>query len=208
MGEELGWRGYALPRLQTRRSALAASAILGTLWGLWHLPRLIANEQAPVIGALGWLLLGMIPWAIIYTWLSNGTGGSLLLPLLLHAATSVTGLFLASPAAAPLAIAPALTWAVAAAILRVEPRLAGRCAAHERAAARRAIPGRMVRTIAWVFAAALAVMALYLVGEIRLGSIAYFLIGLVLLAVGIGIGFRAWLAVIALSVVLVAACLC
>jgi uncharacterized protein len=123
MGEEPGWRGYALPRLQARWTALAASIVLGALWGLWHLPRLLA-DGSPVASSLGWLLLGIIPWAILYTWLYNGTGGSLLLPLLLHAATSTTGLFLAAPDAHPL-IAPALTWIVAAVLLCADPQLGG-----------------------------------------------------------------------------------
>lgn len=124
MGEELGWRGYALPRLQTRWTPLVAGVVLGALWGLWHLPRLLADSPGPVATALFWLVLGIIPWSILYTWLYNGTGGSLLLPLLLHAATSTTGLFLAAPDAHPL-LAPALTWAVAAAVLRANPQLGG-----------------------------------------------------------------------------------
>jgi membrane protease YdiL (CAAX protease family) len=137
MGEEPGWRGYALPRLQARWTALASSLVLGVLWGLWHLPRLLAGDS-PVASSLGWLLLGIIPWAVLYTWLYNGTGASLLLPLLLHAATSTTGLFLAVPDAHPL-IAPALAWAVAAVLLCADPRLRGTRRAREGGAAE---PGR------------------------------------------------------------------
>jgi uncharacterized protein len=71
--EEPGWRGFALPRLQLRYSPLAATAILGLAWGIWHVP---------IYGTLGWLVPFVL--AFLYTWLWNRTG-SLLLCILLHA---------------------------------------------------------------------------------------------------------------------------
>mgnify|MGYP001322977877 CR=1 FL=1 len=95
MGEELGWRGYALPHLQARTSALYASLILGLLWGIWHLPLYWTVGDARTSMSVGWLLAGLLLEAILYTWVFNHTQGSLLLSLLFHAATAVTSLFLA-----------------------------------------------------------------------------------------------------------------
>lgn len=81
MGEELGLRGFALPRLQQRMSPFAASLVLGVLWGLWHLPLLLGRDPVSVVA---FLLLG-IALTFVFTWLFNGSGGSLLPPLLLHA---------------------------------------------------------------------------------------------------------------------------
>ncbi len=71
--EEPGWRGFALDRLQARHSPLGATALLGVIWGLWHLP----------IYGLGFV--GPMLFVVFYTWLWNRTG-SLLLCVVLHGA--------------------------------------------------------------------------------------------------------------------------
>jgi membrane protease YdiL (CAAX protease family) len=89
-GEEIGWRGFALPQLQARRSALGASVILGVIWGVWHLPLyLIGTDIRPLGLFVPWVLL-CVAVSIIYTWIYNGTGGSLLMVVLFHAASNVS----------------------------------------------------------------------------------------------------------------------
>jgi membrane protease YdiL (CAAX protease family) len=96
MGEEIGWRGYALPRLQAHQSPLLASLILGITWGVWHLPLWLTNGH-PMQGTFfGWALLGLVATAVLFTWVYNHTQGSLLLALLFHTSLAVTELFLAS----------------------------------------------------------------------------------------------------------------
>jgi len=96
MGEEIGWRGFALPRLQARTSAFSASLILGVLWGIWHLP-LYLTEGHPLSEVFFvWTLLGIVADAVLFTWIFNNTEGSLLVVLLFHASIATTELFLAS----------------------------------------------------------------------------------------------------------------
>jgi len=60
-GEELGWRGYALPRVQARVSALAAALIIGVIQTAWHLPLFISYPSAPLVPViLGYLGLGIL----------------------------------------------------------------------------------------------------------------------------------------------------
>ncbi len=102
LGEELGWRGYALPRMQARRSALLASLLLGILWGTWHLPRFwVPGVPLPAAG-FAWFVAGIALATVLYTWLYNNTGGSLLLVVLFHTSQAVTDLFLARVRNAPL----------------------------------------------------------------------------------------------------------
>jgi len=90
VGEELGWRGYALPRLQARYSALEASLILGLVWGVWHLPLFWMagnfHQQIPI----SLFLLQTTGFSFLYTWMANHTRGSLLLAHLFHAASNTT----------------------------------------------------------------------------------------------------------------------
>jgi membrane protease YdiL (CAAX protease family) len=95
LGEEPGWRGYALPRLQHDYSSLTASLMLGTIWGVWHLPLWLRPDQ-PVALQVEWELPRIIAIAVLITWVFNHTSGSLLLAMLLHASIAVTGLFLSS----------------------------------------------------------------------------------------------------------------
>lgn len=115
LGEELGWRAWALPRLQRWRGPLAASLALGLFWGFWHLPMWIAwAKGTPSAPGLLLALVNMVPAAIVYTWLYNRTGGSLLLVCLLHAASANKGYFLPK---LPTLTEAALLWAVAAVIV-------------------------------------------------------------------------------------------
>ena len=89
MGEELGWRGFALPRLQAGRSALAASLIVGAVWGTFHFPLfLIGSPVRPLALFLPFAISSTI-MSIFYTWMYNGTRGSLLIAVLLHATTNL-----------------------------------------------------------------------------------------------------------------------
>ena len=72
VGEETGWRGFALPRLQQRHSALVATLILGVLWAGWHIPFFfyLPNYRAMGLAGFPGFALGIISAAIVFTWLS------------------------------------------------------------------------------------------------------------------------------------------
>ena len=91
LGEEPGWRGYALPRLQTGRSALAGSLILGALIALWHLPLLLTSEEPVPAGAF---FPEIIAGMIVISWVYNNTQGSVLLAALIHTShNAIEGFF-------------------------------------------------------------------------------------------------------------------
>jgi len=99
--EEIGWRGFALPRLQRLYGPLIGSLVLGVLWALWHLPLfLIPSWDTPHGNPIDVVLF--VIWAvsitITFTWVFNNTKGSVLLVILAHgsvnsAAVAVFGLF-------------------------------------------------------------------------------------------------------------------
>ncbi len=87
----MGWRGYVLPRLQAKYSALTASLILGVIWGLWHLPKFVTHWDT--ITFL-WFMVDALVKSILLTWMYNGTRGSLLLVTLFHASFNTAGMML------------------------------------------------------------------------------------------------------------------
>ena len=97
MGEEIGWRGYALPRLQTRRSALSASLILGAVWGFYHLPLYFTGQAFRPLSLFPLFVISTIALSIIMTWMYNSTEGSLLLVVLLHATFNLPLTILIAP---------------------------------------------------------------------------------------------------------------
>jgi membrane protease YdiL (CAAX protease family) len=77
--EEPGWRGYALPSLQSGRSALIASLIVGVLWAFWHLPLMMVGEAA-------WSdLVQIVAVSVVFAWVFNNANGSVLIVMLMHA---------------------------------------------------------------------------------------------------------------------------
>jgi uncharacterized protein len=88
LGEEIGWRGFALPRLQFRRTALTASLVVGSLHGLWHLPLWLNGNVDHPLSLYPAFLIQALALSVIYTWLYNSSKGSLLLVVLFHTATN------------------------------------------------------------------------------------------------------------------------
>jgi len=88
LGEETGWRGYALQNLQKTRSPLQASLILAPIWALWHLPlfglEIHTNIAIP-------FLIGVFSATILGTWIYNRTNGSVLLQMLFHTTVNTVG---------------------------------------------------------------------------------------------------------------------
>jgi membrane protease YdiL (CAAX protease family) len=91
-GEEPGWRGFALPRLQKGRTPLKATLILTLFWWLWHLPTywtlplaINAVEQYGFVAAFGIQFVVLLALSLLCTWVYNGSGGVVLMPVLLHA---------------------------------------------------------------------------------------------------------------------------
>ena len=106
LGEELGWRGYALTNLQMTKSPFISSLIVGAFWGVWHLPIIYYfSSQSGLLFLVYFVLyvLFLTATSIIFTWVYNATDKSLLMAVLMHAATTASGntiLLLVLPSAA------------------------------------------------------------------------------------------------------------
>ena len=85
-GEEIGWRGYALPRLAARFGLGPASLLLGLIWGVWHLPQFFISDVDTYKQSFFVFVLQVIAISVAMAWLWARTNGSLLLTMLMHAA--------------------------------------------------------------------------------------------------------------------------
>ena len=90
LGEELGWRGFALPNLLIKYKALIASIILCFFWALWHLPYALTLNSAMSGQPFYSFIPGMLVLSILFTWIFNNTKGSILLSILFHAANNIS----------------------------------------------------------------------------------------------------------------------
>jgi membrane protease YdiL (CAAX protease family) len=91
MGEEFGWRGYVLPRLQAKWNALTSSIVLGLLWAAWHIPAFMIPNISPLYqrNFLEWLPMALL-FTVICTWIFNNTEGSVLAAAIFHASLNIS----------------------------------------------------------------------------------------------------------------------
>lgn len=112
LGEETGWRGFALPRLQARHSARDASLILGLLWAGWHAPAFFYNYELSLFSVVAFVV-SIVAGAMVLTWLYNSTGGSVLATILWH------GTYNAAVAGGDAVVSAAVTAVVIAAFILI-----------------------------------------------------------------------------------------
>ena len=91
LGEETGWRGFALPRLQTRFSAFTSTLILGIIWSAWHIPLWFVPDSPQTEVPFGAFIIMCVSFSFILTWAYNNSKGSILIAVLLHWCFNFTG---------------------------------------------------------------------------------------------------------------------
>jgi len=91
LAEDIGWRGYILPKMRERMSALTAGLIIGIVWAIWHLPYFIFPEWNAAVGNIPflWFMLLTTSWSVLLAWVYVNTA-SILMPVLYHAAINTT----------------------------------------------------------------------------------------------------------------------
>jgi uncharacterized protein len=97
LSEELGWRGFALPRLLARYRALTASLLLGAVWSIWHLPSFFIGGLPQAGAAIPAFLIGGLAISVLATWVYQHTAGSVLLSACLHLAINFALTVLGAP---------------------------------------------------------------------------------------------------------------
>jgi membrane protease YdiL (CAAX protease family) len=115
--EELGWTGFAIPRMRQRYSILSTGLILGLLWGAWHYPLFPTSGSSSEALALAIVLVRLFAWLppyrVLMVWVYDRTNGSLLIAMLMHASLSAS-MFILHPLVTGVAILTyVLVWAAA-----------------------------------------------------------------------------------------------
>lgn len=144
LAEDIGWRGYILPVLRQRMSALPASLLIGIVWAIWHLPYFVFPGWSRMVGEMPFLWFALLTtgWSVLFAWVYVNTE-SILMPVLFHASINTTlgtlgVLGQGSGSLAPLILNTLLTWAAVGLVVarcgkdlqQARPR---RTASHERA---------------------------------------------------------------------------
>ncbi|WP_255193199.1 CPBP family intramembrane glutamic endopeptidase [Natronobeatus ordinarius] len=92
--EEIGWRGFAQPELQQHYSPVVAALVVGVIWGAWHLPLFVdplaLHSTWPLASQVAYFV-GITAFSILLAWVYNGTGGSILLVMVMHGANNALG---------------------------------------------------------------------------------------------------------------------
>lgn len=99
--EELGWRGFLLPRLQKKFHPVFSAVIVGVIWSLWHLPLFVISATGYDNSFLGYMAFTII-LSIEITWIYNRTNGSLLFPILIHGIDNTYGVVINSSGNKPM----------------------------------------------------------------------------------------------------------
>lgn len=130
--EEIGWRGYALPRLTKAFGLRKASLILGPVWACWHLPLFLLPGMRSYGQSVSLFVLGVTALSVVFAWLYTNTKGSLIPVVLLHSAMDVVLPILPRPRMVPSPLAfgsdlmpwliTAFQWFIAAYMLAQMPR--------------------------------------------------------------------------------------
>ena len=90
-GEEVGWRGFALPRLQEKFNALTSSLILTVFWAIWHWPLFFYRPgyiSMDFAGIVGWIF-SLLTGSILLTWLYNSSRASILICAVFHSTIDI-----------------------------------------------------------------------------------------------------------------------
>ena len=128
-GEETGWRGFALPYLQARHSALVSSALVAVAWMVWHIPAFFYlptyRNLDPAI--VPFFFVGVLLGSILLTWIYNGTGGSIFAVSMWHAFWDLVSASRGSEGTPAALMTMVITlWAIAIVVIARPPTLSGR----------------------------------------------------------------------------------